>query len=938
MSRLGAVVFVLAVSVQAGLAELVLDKFPASFVFGVSSSAFPTEGASRDEGKGPSIWDEFAKNNPSLGDSSVASDGYHKTREDVQRIKDLGVSHYKFSLSWPRLLPNGTLDHINEAGFTHYNQLIDLLLAANVQPFVTLHHWDLPQALQERGGWAVDDSVGWFKDYAELCFTRFGSKVKLWTTIDDPVTLAYKGYETGAHAPGIKQPGLLYKVGHNLLLAHAAAYTLYKTTFKATQNGQVGIALHSDWFVQNSTSVADVTAAQRALTFQLGWFLEPLTKGDYPTLMKERVALKRSAQGFPDHKMQEFTLDERIKIQGAMDFVGISYSSVYLVSESLSTSTVPGFYQDQELVLQVDTSYPSLEYRPETNPASERRLMGSHLKDLLTTLTSSYNNPPIYVTHSGLGSCGTLKDQHRIEYIREYSNYVLQAIQAGSDVRGYFVWSLVDGWDWERGTSSKTGLYYVDMGQADRPRFPRSSAAFYRALVKARGLDQELRSYRACKGPSIWDTFAHNNKLASGQTGDVACDSYHLYQEDVAMLKTLGVDFYRFSIAWSRVLPDGRAGSLNQNGVDYYNRLIDALLANNIKPMVTLYHWDLPQALQDQGGFMNDSIVSLFEDYARVCFEQFGDRVSHWITFNEAYVISWLGYGVAVFAPGVYDPGFGTYRVAHNIIRSHSRAYHLYKDHFKAKYGGSVGITLDIEWKEPLTDSLDDVLAADRAIEFKLGWFGNAIYGGSGDYPAVMKQYIAEKSSRQGLNTSRLPEFTAAERSLNKGAYDFLGMNHYTSNLVSDRTRANSEPNYEQDQDIETRADPCWPGTEADWLKVNPWGVRNILRWAKEHFNNPPIYITESGRPSQDVLGDTDRIYYYKYYINELLKAIRLDNVDLRGYTAWSLMDNLEWTSGYYSKFGLYSVDFDSVNRTRTPRDSAKFYSQLIQDNGFPRP
>uniref|UniRef100_A0A2C9K7J0 Cytosolic beta-glucosidase n=1 Tax=Biomphalaria glabrata TaxID=6526 RepID=A0A2C9K7J0_BIOGL len=825
------------------------DTFPESFAFGVSSAAYVTEGAWDAEGKGASIWDEFTKINENIkggGDGKKAADGYNKIKEDVQRLKALGVSHYKFSLSWPRLLPDGTKSSVNEAGFRHYDILIDELLAKNITPFVSLYHWDLPQALQDQGGWANSSSVTWFKDYANLCFQRFGNRVKLWTTIEDPLSIAYKGYETGEHAPGLKQPGLVYTVGHHLLLAHVEVYLLYKTSFKAAQNGQVGLSLRFDWFYPDTTSVDGDEAAMRSIAFRIGWFLDPLYHGDYPSLMKEKVALKRTALGFPDQKLPQFTPEEKVKIVGANDFIGVIHFKSRIVSHQYNNSTVPGYYNDQDVVLSINTTLPKLEFRPELNPQSSRRLDREGLTEVLMYLKSFYNTPAIYVTQNGLATCGTLKDQHRIEYIREYTTSLLDAIRYGSDVRGYFLWSLLDGFDWDKGYASKTGLYYVNFDRDDRPRYPRSSVEFYRSLISNRGLTEDLKSYRAYpidrdefyygkfpdhfqwgvataayqiegawnedgKGPSIWDTFAHNGKLANGQTGDVACDSYHLYKVDVQMLSDLGVNIYRFSIAWSRVMPDGTVRSLNQKGVDYYNNLIDALLAKNITPMITLYHWDLPQALEDRGGWRSDSIVSWFEDYARVCFEQFGDRVKHWITFNEAFVISWLGYGIGVFAPGVYDPGAGVYKAAHNIIRSHSRAYHMYKSNFKGKYGGSVGITLDIEWKEPLTDSVDDSLAADRAIQFKLGWFGNAIFGGSGDYPEVMKQYVAEKSRRQGFNSSRLPEFTQEEKSLNKGAYDFLGMNHYTSTLVSNQPRPDSQPSYEQDQDINTMADPCWP-------------------------------------------------------------------------------------------------------------------------------
>nr|8IN1_A Chain A, Beta-Glucosidase [Aplysia kurodai]8IN1_B Chain B, Beta-Glucosidase [Aplysia kurodai]BAX08664.1 beta-Glucosidase [Aplysia kurodai] len=959
---------------SARAADLLTDKFPANFTFGVSTSAFPTEGAWDADGKGPSIWDTFTSDSSHVtggGDAKQSADTYNHVDDDVTLLKDLGVSSYKFSISWPRIFPNGTKESVNQKGVNFYNTLIDKLLANQITPFVSLYYWDLPQDLQDKGGWSKDESVAWFGDYADFCFKTFGNRVKRWVTIDDPFSVAYKGHETGEQAPGVKNVSVTYKVGHNLLLAHAEAYRIYKDNYRTVQKGEVGISLSSEWYVPKTTGVSDVMAARRAMTFRLGWFLEPLVKGDYPLLMQQRVVAARgTANGLP-----QFSAGDKLKVKDSYDFIGLSHFTSRLVSEDagVCSGATVGFFCDQGLKMETDLSYPKLEYRPEVNPTSERRLMGFGLLELLKHVTSDYNKPVIYVTENGLSSCGTLQDQNRVEYLREYSNNVLAAIKAGGDVRGFFVWSLLDGFDWSLGYTSKSGLYYVDMGRGERPRFPRSSATFYKKMIANNGLTDELVTYRAYpadrdvflydtfpsdfmfgvatsayqiegawnldgKGPSIWDTFAHNNRLASGQTGDVACDSYHLYMEDVRMLQHLGVNFYRFSIAWSRVMADGTPATTNQAGIDYYNKLIDALLAAGITPVVTLYHWDLPQALENDGGWKNDSVVDQFEAYARLCFEQFGDRVKYWITFNEAFVVSWLGYGIGIFAPGIYDPGTSPYMVAHNIIRSHSRAYHLYSNNFQAKYKGKVGITLDIEWKEPLTDSSEDAAAADRAMQFKLGWFANAIFAGSGDYPQVMRQLVDEKSKRQGLAKSRLPSFTQAEKNLNKGAYDFLALNHYTTNPVNNQPRPNSQPNYEQDQNIDTRYDPCWPDTDASWLKVNPWGIRKLLRWARDHYHNPEIIISESGRPDGEDLTDDGRIYYYKYYINELLKAIKLDGVRVKGYTAWSLMDNLEWTSGYYAKFGLYHVDFNSPNRTRTPRTSATFYQQLIKDRGFPKP
>ncbi|CAG5136319.1 unnamed protein product [Candidula unifasciata] len=643
-------------------------EFPKSFIFGVSSSALPTEGAWDRDGKGPSIWDSFARKWANIdggGDAEIAADGYQNVKTDVQLLKSLGVSHYKFSLSWPRILPTGTTERVNDKGVAYYNELIDELLAYGIQPFITLHHWDLPQQLQNLGGWANDSSVTWFKEYADLCFKTFGDRVKTWITIEDPVSLAYKGYETGEHAPGLKNPDLVYPVGHNLIRAHAEAYIIYRDTYKASQNGQVGIALHSDWYVPKTNSSADVDAAFRALTFHLGWMADPLFKGDYPTLMKSYDNQKQFKKGEESLSLPNFSGSEKARIKGALDFLALSHFKTKLVSHKANTGK--GFLKVQNVLLEVDKSYPKLEYRPETNPDSDKRLMGFGLKDLLVYLTKTYNNPAIYVTANGLETCGTLQDQDRIDYIRDYSNNVLQAITAESDVRGYFVQSLVDGFSWDQGYTTKTGLYFVDMGTPGRTRYPRSSATFYRMLVAKRRFDDQLVNFRAFpkerdefykglfpsnflwgtatsdyqteggwrddgKGLSIWDTFAHNKHITGNQTGDVACDSYRLYQEDVKLLENLGVNFYRFSIAWTRIMPNGTRDNINQAGIDHYNHLIDDLLAKDIIPMVTLYHWDLPQALQDSGGWTNRSIGEHFRGIRQSLFSAFwkqGEALGH---------------------------------------------------------------------------------------------------------------------------------------------------------------------------------------------------------------------------------------------------------------------------------------------------------------------
>ncbi|XP_030855549.1 lactase-phlorizin hydrolase [Strongylocentrotus purpuratus] len=441
------------------------------------------------------------------------------------------------------------------------------------------------------------------------------------------------------------------------------------------------------------------------------------------------------------------------------------------------------------------------------------------------------------------------------------------------------------------------------------------------------------------KGESIWDTFSHNGRIFENQNGDVACDSYHKYSEDIQLVKAIGLTHYRFSISWPRVLPKGTlAGGVNQAGLDYYTNLIDELLANDIEPVVTLYHWDLPQVLQDDyGGWENDTLTDLFNDYANLCFNEYASKVNLWITFNEPYVVTWLGYGIGVFAPGVYSPGYAPYRAAHTIIKAHAKAYNTYRANYFPQYGGKVSITLSTDFGMPeFPDKEVDVAAADRYMQFTAGWFAHPILK-NGDYPDVMKWQVGNKSQEQGLAESRLPVFTEEEKQYIKGTGDFFGLNSYTTTVCRHRIEPAGDPNYEGDQDVYRYQPDNWPTSGSDWLRPAPWGLRGLLNWLKIEYDNIPIYITENGisTPDEFNLEDDTRTTFYNSYINEALKAYKEDGVNLVGYFAWSLMDNFEWTSGYSQRFGLHYVDFDDPERPRTQKNSAKWLTGLVADNGF---
>jgi len=405
------------------------------------------------------------------------------------------------------------------------------------------------------------------------------------------------------------------------------------------------------------------------------------------------------------------------------------------------------------------------------------------------------------------------------------------------------------------------------------------------------------------------------------------------------MLKNAGAKVYRFSLSWARILPRGTLDLVNHAGVEYYNNLINLLLENGITPMITIYHWDLPQYFEETfGGWLSEEMIEHFGNYARFVYGAYGDRVKHWITFNEPWVVCWQGYGLASKAPGIERPWDAPYTCAHTLIKAHARAYRIYQAEFKTVQNGVAGITLDTYWYEPEDPSNpDDVVAAERGLQFHHGWFASPIYFGK--YPDSMKEFIDRKSIEEGRNASRLPFFDPAWSLYIRGTADFLGLNHYTTQLCSTEYNA-TLVGWESDQDIRKSYDPSWPESASAWLRVVPWGFRKLLNWIKETYGNPEVYVTENGFSDRDGTGvnDTERVEYYTGYINNMVKAIVLDECHVTSYTAWSLMDNFEWKRGYTQRFGAHWVDFEDPERPRTPKASVAALRQIYADNGFPDP
>ncbi|XP_077566427.1 lactase-like protein isoform X2 [Stigmatopora nigra] len=444
------------------------------------------------------------------------------------------------------------------------------------------------------------------------------------------------------------------------------------------------------------------------------------------------------------------------------------------------------------------------------------------------------------------------------------------------------------------------------------------------------------------KGLSIWDVFSHKRgRILQNDTGDSSCEGYSKIKDDVSLMKELKLNHYRFSISWPRLIPTGiKTDHINERGIQYYNDLIDHLLGSKITPIVTLYHWDLPQVLQERyGGWQNVSMVNHFNDFANLCFERFGNRVKYWITFSNPWSVAVEGYETGEHAPGLRTRGTGAYRAAHHIIKAHAKVWHTYDTQWRPKQNGLVGISLTADWGEPVDiTNQKDIEAAERYVQFSLGWFATPVF--HGDYPQVMKDFIGKKSAQQGLGVSRLPTFSPQEKSYIKGTSDFLGISHFTTRYITQKNNppGRSTSSFFMDRDVAELVDPRWPDPGSEWLYSVPWGFRRMLNFVKTQYGNPMIYVTENGVSEKmqcTELCDEWRIKYYKDYINEMLKALR-DGVNLKGYTAWSLLDKFEWDEGFTERFGLYYVDFRNKNKPRYPKASVQFYKRIISSNGFP--
>jgi len=424
------------------------------------------------------------------------------------------------------------------------------------------------------------------------------------------------------------------------------------------------------------------------------------------------------------------------------------------------------------------------------------------------------------------------------------------------------------------------------------------------------------------KGPSVWDTFSHiEGNINNGDTGDMACDHYHLWRDDIGLLKKLGVNAYRFSISWPRIFPTGKENEPNQIGLDFYSRLVDTLLENQITPFITLNHWDIPQGLEDIGGWPERDIVHEFVKYSYHVSKHLGDRVRNWITHNEPWCVSYLGYIEGHKPPGLINKWSKSLATAHHLLLSHGMAIPEIRNNSKQS---EIGITLNLNTAMPASGSTYD----EDACRFFDGQFNrlylNPLY--NNEYPGDVFEYLKTKSL---ISESDLNFIKQGDLNIIATETDFLGVNYYSRAVVRNE-EIDEKNNLPRNVDMGPKTDFGW--------EIYPPGIYDLLMRLKKEYKVQNIYITENGCSysdgpnSEGKINDKRRIEYYHSHLTELKRAIE-DGAPCNGYFAWSLMDNFEWAQGFSQRFGLIWVDFETLERI--PKDSYYWYKKYISASGL---
>lgn len=471
------------------------SDFPPSFLFGTATSSYQIEGAYLEGNKSLSNWDVFSHVPGRIEDGStgdVADDHYHRYEDDIELMHSLGTNAYRFSISWARILPRGRFGEVNPAGIAFYNRLIDSLLLKGIEPFVTLSHYDIPQELEDRyGAWLGGaEARRDFGHLADVCFAAFGDRVRHWATFNEPNVAVTRGYMLGTYPPGRCSRSCArgnsdaepYVAAHNVVLAHAAAVQIYKTKYQSKQKGLIGIVMSTVWFVPLTDAPADRLATERALAFDVPWFLDPIIYGDYPPEMRRLLG----------SRLPTFSPEERRKLSYGLDFIGINhYTTLYARDCMFSPGYCPSGQEFHQSLAAYTGERDGIPIGPPTAMPTFY-VVPDGIEKMVTYIMNRYSNLPMFITENGYAQGGDgyttraedwLDDQGRIQYLEGYLAKLAKVISDGADVRGYFIWSLIDNFEWLYGYTLRFGLHYVDYQTQERK--PKSSALWYKRFLQS---------------------------------------------------------------------------------------------------------------------------------------------------------------------------------------------------------------------------------------------------------------------------------------------------------------------------------------------------------------------------------------------------------------------------------------------------------------------
>lgn len=834
--------------------------------------------------------------------ADTASDSYALWEQDVESAQYLGVNFYAFSLSWPRLFADGdATGRANSMAVQHYRRLIHRIRAQGIEPVVTLFHWDSPQSLQEQfGGWRNPKMIEKFTEYAAFCFTTFGRAVRYWITMHNPALIALLGYGTGAHAPGvIGDPADRFIVAHNLIRAHAAAWHIYDKQFRRHQNGQISITLGSHWVEPFRATAANVELCQKSMEAVIGWFAEPIHgSGDYPRTIRD------------EHKelIPEFSPEEKLWVRGTADFF-------------------------------------SLAFGPDTGRGVGH--MTPDLRKVLVWVQKEYGDPRVLVAEGSWFSDASVgvEDTFAVYNMKNFINQVLQAVVVDQvKVFGYSAWSLVDGFEWNYGYSIRRGLFYIDFNQPQRNRVPKTTAQYYRQIVKDNGYpsdgsERDIVGRFPCDfqfgvaditqqvhlrpfSPQFIDPLLYRwNFSGDGtlrpvvgvrlRTRGSQCSDFLAIQRHIRLIEMTASTHYRFGLDWTQLVPSGDVSLPDWKAVRYYQCLLEELQRKGIQAAVTLYNpsrrsptLGLPGPLDANGGWANSSTVEAFVDYATFCYREFGSLVRLWITINEPNRLTDMYNGSAQDKEAVVC----------NLLLAHARAWKVYNTHYRQQQGATVSFAVYADWWEPANPFVKS--HSDAVQSFMLSELGRFLdpFLGDSDHP---KEYPKEDTCSGCSGYSRsfhLPRFSEDERIELKGALDFIALNHYTTQLIY-----SVHPQSEQDNGLRSY-------TQKKHHAMVPSGLRRVLNWVKSRYKySRPVVITATGIDDQS-LHDDLRQSYIRSYLQEALKARELDGVDLRGFYVFNLQDHHSSYFGFFTASHLHSQ----------PKASVALYREIVSRRGFP--